>query len=155
MQISMFRDSILYCHWKAGLPWTPLEGKILLEDRTCPGYSVSCTSCNLCKDDGVVHACAVCFTNSVGGGDLLKRKLCFTVHGYSSIMQISVLFINCFCHWIAGLAWRTGLPWRTWSLEGKPLLTGRPLTGRAFLEERAGPQEFAGGHSELHISYFA
>ena len=66
MQISMFRDSILYCHWKAGLPWTPLKGKILLEDRTCPGYSVSCTSCNLCKDDGVVHACAVCFTKLVG-----------------------------------------------------------------------------------------
>ena len=29
---------------------------------------MSCTSCNLCKDDGVVHACAVCFTNSMGGG---------------------------------------------------------------------------------------
>ena len=45
-----------------------LESKSLLEDRTSPGYSVSCTSCNLCKDDGVVHACAVCLTNSVGGG---------------------------------------------------------------------------------------
>ena len=48
---------------------------------------MSCTSCNLCKDDGVVQACAVCLTNSMGSlgveGDLLKRKLCFTVHGYS------------------------------------------------------------------------
>ena len=55
---------------------------------------MSCTSCNLCKDDGVVHACAVCLTNSMGGGgvrNLLKRKLCFTVHGYTPIMLCKFL----------------------------------------------------------------
>ena len=61
---------------------------------------MSCTSCNLCKDDGVVHACTVCLTDSVGtliwgvGGHALKETFCFTVHEYSPIMQISVLFID-------------------------------------------------------------
>ena len=34
---------------------------------------MSCTSCNLCKDDGVVHACAVCLTNSVGSLGVGRR----------------------------------------------------------------------------------
>ena len=79
---------------------TLLECKILLEDRTCPGYSVSCTSCNLCKDDGVVHACAVCFTNSVGGGDLLKRKLFYCTWifiYYANFCVIHKLFLSLDC----------------------------------------------------------
>ena len=70
---------------------TPLEGKILLEDRTCPGYSVSCTSCNLCKDDGVVHACAVCLTNSMGGEETCLKGNLFIVHGYTPIMLCKFL----------------------------------------------------------------
>ena len=44
-----------------------------LEHRTSLGYSVSCTSCNLCKDDRVVHACAVCLTNSMGSLGVGRR----------------------------------------------------------------------------------
>ena len=44
-----------------------------LEDRTSLGYSVSCTSCNLCKEDRVVRACAVCLTNSMGSLGVWRR----------------------------------------------------------------------------------
>ena len=59
---------------------------------------MSWTSCNSCKDDGVVHAFAVCLTDSMGslvffffwggggGGLALKETFYFTVHGYSPIM---------------------------------------------------------------------
>ena len=46
-----------------------LESKSLLEDRTSPGYSVSCTSCNLCKDDELcMHVLCVLPTAWGGGG---------------------------------------------------------------------------------------
>ena len=90
---------------------------------------MSCTSCNLCKDDGVVHACTVCLTDSVGtliwgvGGHALKETFCFTVHEYSPIMQISVLFIDS----ILSLDHRT-------SLEDRTLLEDRVTGGQAIAD---------------------
>ena len=126
----LFRDSILYCVFgrQGFLGWQDFPGRQdfaggqgpwraglcgrrgSLEDRTSLGYTVSCTSCNLCKDDGVVHACTVRLTDSmgslvwgVGGGTCFKGNLLFTVHEYSPIMQISVLFIDSVLYSVTGL----------------------------------------------------
>ena len=72
--------------WRTGLCWRTLS----LEDGTSPGYLVSCTFCNLCKDDGVLHACAVSYQQHgfIRGGEetCLKGNFVFTVHGYSPVM---------------------------------------------------------------------
>ena len=82
-----------------------------LECRTSLGYAVSWTSCNSCKDDGVVHAFAVCLTDSMGslvvvfclfflggggGGTCFKRNLlfyCTWIFTYY-VTQISMLLID-------------------------------------------------------------
>ena len=76
MKCKFLCSETVLCNWKAGLFWMaglPWKARFCWrtgssEGRTSPGYSLSRTSCNLCKDDGVVHACAVCLTNSIGGG---------------------------------------------------------------------------------------